>query len=134
QDATPVRLGQELGGHARQIELAIERVRTATHGLEELALGGTAVGTGVNTHPAFAPRAIAVIAERTGIPFREAANHFEAQSAKDAVVQVAATLKTIAVSCIKIANDVRWLGSGPRCGLGEITLPATQPGSSIMPG
>jgi fumarate hydratase class II len=134
QDATPVRLGQELGGHARQIELAIERVRAAAHGLEELALGGTAVGSGINTHPSFAARAIAAIAERTGFPFREATNHFEAQAAKDAIVQLSGTLKTVAVSCTKIANDVRWLGSGPRCGLGEITLPATQPGSSIMPG
>ncbi|TMA73260.1 MAG: class II fumarate hydratase [Deltaproteobacteria bacterium] len=134
QDATPIRLGQEFGGYARQIELAIERVRATAHGLEELALGGTAVGTGLNTHPSFAGRAIAVIAERTGVPFREATNHFEAQAAKDGVVQLSGTLKTVAVSCTKIANDVRWLGSGPRCGLGEINLPPTQPGSSIMPG
>ncbi len=134
QDATPVRLGQELGGHARQIELAIERLRAAAHGVEELALGGTAVGTGINAHPSFAARAIAVLAERTGFPFREAANHFEAQAAKDAIVQLSGTLRTVAVSCTKIANDVRWLASGPRCGLGEINLPATQPGSSIMPG
>ncbi len=134
QDATPVRLGQELGGHARQIELAIERLRAAAHGVEELALGGTAVGTGINAHPSFAARAIAVLAERTGFPFREAANHFEAQAAKDAIVQLSGTVKTIAVSCTKIANDARWLASGPRCGLGEINLPATQPGSSIMPG
>ncbi|MCC6764422.1 MAG: class II fumarate hydratase [Deltaproteobacteria bacterium] len=134
QDATPVRLGQELGGHARQVELAIARLDAAGRGLEELALGGTAVGTGLNAHPEFAGRVIARLAERTGLPFREAANHFEAQSAKDAVVQLSGTLKTAAVALTKIANDVRWLASGPRCGIGEITLPATQPGSSIMPG
>ncbi|MBI3767331.1 MAG: class II fumarate hydratase [Deltaproteobacteria bacterium] len=134
QDATPIRLGQEFGGYARQIELAIERVRAAAHGLEELALGGTAVGTGINTHPSFAPRVAALLAERTGLLFREASDHFEAQGAKDAIVQLSGTLKTIAVSCTKVANDVRWLGSGPRCGLGEINLPTTQPGSSIMPG
>jgi len=134
QDATPVRLGQELGGHARQVELAIERLRSAAAGLEELALGGTAVGTGLNTHPAFAARAAALITDRTSVRFREAINHFEAQAAKDAAVQLSGTLKTVAVSLTKIANDVRWLGSGPRCGLGEISLPATQPGSSIMPG
>jgi fumarate hydratase class II len=134
QDATPIRLGQEVGGYARQIELAIERVRAAAHGLEELALGGTAVGTGINTHPSFARRVAALLAERTGLLFREATDHFEAQGAKDAIVQLSGTLKTIAVSCTKVANDVRWLGSGPRCGLGEINLPATQPGSSIMPG
>jgi fumarate hydratase class II len=134
QDATPIRLGQEFGGYARQIELTIERVRAAARGLEELALGGTAVGTGINTHPAFAGRAITFLSERTGLPFREAADHFEAQGGKDAVVQLSGTLKTAAVALIKVANDVRWLASGPRCGLGEINLPATQPGSSIMPG
>ena len=134
QDATPIRLGQEFGGYARQVELAIERVRGAATGLDELALGGTAVGTGINTHPAFAARVASLLAARTALPFREATDHFEAQGAKDAVVQVSGTLKTVAVSCTKIANDVRWLGSGPRCGLGEINLPATQPGSSIMPG
>ncbi len=134
QDATPIRLGQEFSGYARQVELGIERLRTAARDLEELALGGTAVGTGINTHPRFAARVTALLAERTGLPFREATNHFEAQGGKDAVVQVSGTLKTVAVSLTKIANDVRWLGSGPRCGLGEINLPATQPGSSIMPG
>jgi fumarate hydratase class II len=134
QDATPIRLGQEFSGYARQVELGIERVRGAGAGLEELALGGTAVGTGINTHPAFAPRVASLLADRTSLPFREAASHFEAQAAKDAVVQFAGTLKTVAVSLTKIANDVRWLGSGPRCGLGEIVLPAVQPGSSIMPG
>jgi len=134
QDATPVRLGQELGGHARQAELGIERLRTAARGLEELALGGTAVGTGLNAHPAFGARVAALLGERTGFVFREARNHFEAQGAKDAVVELSGTLKTLAVSLTKIANDVRWLGSGPRCGIGEISLPPTQPGSSIMPG
>ena len=134
QDATPVRLGQELGGHARQVELAIGRLRDAGRGLEELAIGGTAVGTGLNAHPDFARRVAALLAERTGVAYREAANHFEAQAAKDAVVQLSGTLKTTAVALTKIANDVRWLGSGPRCGLGEIVLPPTQPGSSIMPG
>jgi fumarate hydratase class II len=134
QDATPIRLGQEFSGYARQVELAIERLRAAARGLEELALGGTAVGTGINTHPRFAARVAALLTERTGLSFREATNHFEAQGGKDTVVQVSGTLKTVAVSLTKIANDVRWLGSGPRCGLGEINLPATQPGSSIMPG
>lgn len=134
QDATPIRLGQELGGHARQAELAAARVRDAARGLEELAIGGTAVGTGINTHPEFAGRVAALLAEATGLPFREAADHFEAQASKDAVVQLSGTLKTAAVALTKIANDVRWLASGPRCGIGEITIPATQPGSSIMPG
>ena len=134
QDATPIRLGQELGGHARQVELAAARIREAARGLEELAIGGTAVGTGINTHPEFAGRVAALLAEATGLPFREAANHFEAQASKDAVVQLSGTLKTAAVALTKIANDVRWLASGPRCGIGEITIPATQPGSSIMPG
>ena len=134
QDATPIRLGQEFGGYARQVELAIERVRAAARGLEELAIGGTAVGTGINAHPAFAARVAALLSERTALPFREASNHFEAQGAKDAVVQLSGTLKTAAVGLTKIANDIRWLGSGPHCGIGEINLPATQPGSSIMPG
>ncbi len=134
QDATPMRLGQELGGHARQVELAAARLRDAARGLEELAIGGTAVGTGINTHPEFAVRVAGLLADATALPFREATNHFEAQAAKDAVVQLSGTLKTAAVALTKIANDVRWLASGPRCGLGEITIPATQPGSSIMPG
>jgi len=133
-DATPIRLGQEFGGYARQIELAIERIQTAAKGLEELALGGTAVGTGINTHPEFPRRTIEHISRMTELPFREAKNHFEAQAAKDAVVQVSGALKTLAVSFTKIANDLRWLSSGPRCGIGEIGLPDTQPGSSIMPG
>jgi len=133
-DATPIRLGQEFGGYGRQIELASERIESASRGLEELALGGTAVGTGINTHPEFAARAIQVIADETGLPFREAKNHFEAQAAKDAAVYVSGALKSLAVALTKIANDIRWLASGPRCAIGEIGLPDTQPGSSIMPG
>jgi fumarate hydratase class II len=133
-DATPIRLGQEFGGYARQIELSIERIQEASRGLEELALGGTAVGTGINTHPEFPLRTIKKISEMTGLRFGEAENHFEAQAAKDAVVEVSGSLKTLAVSLTKIANDLRWLSSGPRCGIGEIGLPDTQPGSSIMPG
>jgi fumarate hydratase class II len=129
-DATPVRLGQEFGGYARQIELSIQRIRTAAAGLEELALGGTAVGTGINTHPEFAGRVIQKIAAMSRLGFREATNHFEAQAAKDAVVHVSGSLKGLAVSLTKIANDLRWLASGPRCGIGEIGLPDTQPGSS----
>ena len=133
-DATPIRLGQEFSGYARQIELSIERIQAASKGLEELALGGTAVGTGINRHPELPSRAIKKISEMTGLSFREAGNHFEAQAAKDAVVQASGSLKTLAVSLTKIANDLRWLSSGPRCGIGEIGLPDTQPGSSIMPG
>ena len=133
-DATPIRLGQEFSGYARQIELSIERIVAAASGLEELALGGTAVGTGINTHPEFPSRTIKKISQMTELPFREAKNHFEAQAAKDAAVQVSGSLKTLAVSLTKIANDLRWLSSGPRCGIGEISLPDTQPGSSIMPG
>jgi fumarate hydratase class II len=133
-DATPIRLGQEFSSYARQVELGQQRIKTAAIGLEELALGGTAVGTGVNTHPQFAQRAIKKISAMTGIRFREAKNHFEAQAAKDAVVHVSGSLKTLAVSLTKIANDLRWLSSGPRCGIAEIRLPDTQPGSSIMPG
>ncbi|WP_193212469.1 class II fumarate hydratase [Luteolibacter marinus] len=133
-DATPVRLGQEFGGWARQAGLAASRGRKAQKALMELPLGGTAVGTGLNAHPEFAARVIAKLAGSTGLPFREASNHFEAQSAKDACVEAHGQLATIAVSIHKIACDLRLLGSGPRCGLGEIRLPATQPGSSIMPG
>jgi fumarate hydratase class II len=134
QDATPVRVGQELGGYAAQARLSVERARRAVRALRELPLGGTAVGTGINSHPDFAKQAIAIIAEKTGIEFVEAANHFEAQSSKDGIVEASGLLKTIAVSLTKIANDIRWLASGPRCGIGELTIPATQPGSSIMPG
>jgi fumarate hydratase class II len=133
-DATPVRLGQEFAGYARQIDHGRQRIISALDALEELPLGGTAVGTGLNCHPEFAARAIAHLNERTGLTFREAADHFEAQSAKDGLVEASGQLKTIAVSLFKIANDFRWLSSGPRCGFGEISLPATQPGSSIMPG
>jgi fumarate hydratase class II len=133
-DATPVRLGQEFGGYAKQAEYARLRASNAVDAIEELALGGTAVGTGLNAHPEFARRAIAHIAGETDISFREAADHFEAQGAKDGLVQASSQLKTIAVSLFKLANDIRWLSSGPRCGIGEIQLPATQPGSSIMPG
>ncbi len=134
QDATPIRLGQEFGGYARQIELGIVRVRQAQEALAEVALGGTAVGTGLNTHPAFASRVLALVSREVGCKLREADNHFEAQSAQDSVVEASGELRTVAVSLMKIANDIRWLGSGPRCGLGEIRLPETQPGSSIMPG
>jgi fumarate hydratase class II len=134
QDATPIRLGQELSGHAHQARLAVERCHKAIRALRELPLGGTAVGTGINSHPEFARHAIAVIAQKTGIDFVEAKNHFEAQASKDGVVEAGGQLKTIAVSLTKIANDIRWLASGPRCGIGELSLPATQPGSSIMPG
>jgi fumarate hydratase class II len=133
-DATPIRLGQEFSGYARQIELSIERIESAAGGLEELALGGTAVGTGINTHPKFARGTIRKIREMTGLNVREAGNHFEAQASKDAVVYVSGGMKTLAVTLTKIANDLRWLNSGPRCGIAEISLPDTQPGSSIMPG
>jgi len=133
-DATPIRLGQEFGGYARQIELSRARINEAANGLEEIPLGGTAVGTGINTHPEFPSRTIKKISEMTSLNFREAKNHFEAQAAKDAVVEVSGSLKTLAVSLTKIANDLRWLSSDPRCGIGEIGLPDTQPGSSIMPG
>ena len=134
QDATPVRLGQEFGGYATQVAHGRRRLAGAMEDLAEVALGGTAVGTGLNAHPEFAPKVIARLAQRTGIPLREAEDHFEAQGARDAVVQASGALKTIAVSLTKVANDVRLLASGPRCGLGEISLPETQPGSSIMPG
>lgn len=134
QDATPVRLGQEFGGYARQIELGIERMIRAQVALREVALGGTAVGTGLNCHPQFARKVMAIVSKETGCRFTEAVNHFEAQSAQDSLVEASGALRTLAVSLMKIANDIRWLGSGPRCGLGEITLPETQPGSSIMPG
>jgi fumarate hydratase class II len=133
-DATPVRLGQEFGGWARQVELAAARVAAAADGLAELPLGGTAVGTGINCPPGFAERAIARLSADTGLVFREAQDHFEAQGARDAAVAASAALRGVAVALLKIANDVRLLASGPRCGLGELRLPAVQPGSSIMPG
>ena len=133
-DATPVRLGQEFAGYAKQVKSGKQRVLTALRAVEELPLGGTAVGTGLNCHPDFPRLAISHLSKRTKIPFREASDHFEAQAAKDGVVEASGQVKTIAVSLFKIANDIRWLSSGPRCGFGEIVLPATQPGSSIMPG
>jgi fumarate hydratase, class II len=133
-DATPVRLGQEFSGYAKQVEHGKLRAGNAIAAVEELALGGTAVGTGLNCHPEFAGRAMGYLWNRTGVAFREARNHFEAQGAKDGLVEASAQLRTIAVSLFKITNDLRWLSSGPRCGIGEIQLPATQPGSSIMPG
>ncbi len=134
QDATPIRLGQEFGGYASQIQHGIRRLERVRDDLAELPIGGTAVGTGINTHPDFGRLMAARLSDLMGVPFREAENHFEAQAARDAVVEASGTLKTIAVSLSKIANDIRWLASGPRTGLGEINLPAVQPGSSIMPG
>jgi fumarate hydratase class II len=134
QDATPVRLGQEFLGYAGQIERAISRMRHAQHELSEVALGGTAVGTGVNTHPDFASRVCQRLSVLNGVEVRETSNHFQAQSTLDNIVEASGTLNTLAVSLMKIANDIRWLGSGPRAGIGEIDLPAVQPGSSIMPG
>ncbi|MFL6026813.1 MAG: class II fumarate hydratase [Friedmanniella sp.] len=133
-DATPVTLGQEFGGYAAQIRYGVERVQAVVPRVAELPLGGTAVGTGINTPPGFAPSVIAIIAEQTGLPLTEARNHFEAQGARDALVEASGALRTVAVSLNKIANDLRWMGSGPRAGLGEIALPDLQPGSSIMPG
>ena len=133
-DATPVRLGQEFSGYARQIELGRARVARAGEALAELALGGTAVGTGLNAPAGFAQRSIAALSRETGIEFREAANHFEAQAARDGAVEASGALRTLALSLAKIAGDVRLLASGPRGGIGELALPAIQPGSSIMPG
>ncbi len=133
-DATPVTLGQEFGGWARAVELGVERLTSALPHLLELPLGGTAVGTGINAPPGFAPKAIAHLAERTGLVLREAADHFEAQGGRDALVELSGALRTVAVSLYKLANDLRWLASGPRTGLAEIRLPDLQPGSSIMPG
>ncbi|MCI0434110.1 MAG: class II fumarate hydratase [Gemmatimonadetes bacterium] len=133
-DATPVRLGQEFAGYAAQVDLGMRRLEDALRDLTELPLGGTAVGTGINTHPEFAARAIERISGATGIEFREAANHFERQGTRDTIVYAHGALNTIAVSLLRIANDLRLMASGPRAGLAEITLPAIQPGSSIMPG
>ncbi|MCL6439806.1 MAG: class II fumarate hydratase, partial [Rubrobacteraceae bacterium] len=134
QDATPIRLGQEFQGYAGQIERGIERVRKAAEGLSEVALGGTAVGTGVNTHPEFASRVCERLSRRFGIEIRETGNHFQAQSAMDAAVFASGAMKTVAASLMKISNDIRWMGCGPRAGFAEIALPELQPGSSIMPG
>ena len=133
-DATPVRLGQQFGGYARQVANGCGRIERAADELAELALGGTATGTGINTHPEFARRAIARLSARYGLEFREAEDHFEAQGGKDACVSLAGALNTVAASLMKIADDVRWLASGPTSGIAEIRLPAVQPGSSIMPG
>jgi fumarate hydratase class II len=134
QDATPIRLGQEFLGYAGQIERGRKRVEQALDELTEVALGGTAVGTGINTHPEFAKRTAARLSQMTDLPIHETSNHFQAQSTLDNCVAASGALKTVAVSLTKIANDIRWLGSGPRAGIGEIELPAVQPGSSIMPG
>jgi fumarate hydratase class II len=133
QDAVPMRLGQEFSGYSRQVEAARERVEAALPGIHELAFGGAAVGTGLNALPGFAAAVITEIAQETSIPFREARNHFEAQGARDAVCFLSGALRVYAVSLTKIANDIRWLGCGPRCGIGELRFPAVQPGSSIMP-
>jgi fumarate hydratase class II len=134
QDATPIRLGQIFGGYFRQVTLAVAELERAKDGLCELPLGGTAVGTGLNTHPEFAQKVIAGLTEATGLPLREAKDHFAAQAGKEQVVAASGALKTTAVALFKIANDIRFLASGPRCGLGELQLPTVQPGSSIMPG
>jgi fumarate hydratase class II len=133
-DATPITLGQEFSGYATQLRYGIDRVKAALPRLCELPLGGTAVGTGINTPPGFSARVIELIAEHTGMPLVEAHNHFEAQAAQDSLVETSGALRTIAVSLVKVANDLRWMGSGPRAGIGEIALPDLQPGSSIMPG
>ena len=134
QDATPIRLGQEFRGYAGQIERSIVRMTEALRELSEVALGGTAVGTGINTHPDFSRRATARLSELVGVPIIETSNHFQAQSTLDNAVAASGAMRTVAVSLFKIANDVRWLSSGPRAGIGEIELPEVQPGSSIMPG
>lgn len=133
-DATPIMLGQEFSGYAQQIRNGIARVEATIEHLGELPLGGTAVGTGINTPAGFSARVIELIAEHTGLPLKEAPNHFEAQAAQDSLVEASGALRTVAVSLTKIANDLRWASSGPRAGIGEITLPDLQPGSSIMPG
>jgi len=134
QDATPITLGQEIGGWVAQIDFGLETVRAALPGVYDLAIGGTAVGTGLNAHPKFGDTAAAYIAELTGLPFRSAQNKFFALSAHDALVNVSAALRTLAGALFKMANDVRWLASGPRCGIGELIIPDNEPGSSIMPG
>jgi fumarate hydratase class II len=133
-DATPVTLGQEFGGYAAAVRLGVERLQGSVPRLAELPLGGTAVGTGINTPPGFSARVIAEVAQSTGLPLTEARDHFEAQGARDGLVEISGVLRTVAVSLYKVSNDIRWMGSGPRAGIGEITLPDLQPGSSIMPG
>ena len=134
QDATPITLGQEFSGYSSMVSKSINFIKESSINLSELAQGGTAVGTGINSHQQFGKKVALEISKKTGIKFREAKNHFEAQASKDALVLTSGSLKTLATSLMKIANDIRWLGSGPRCGFGEISLPAIQPGSSIMPG
>ncbi|MCG6144320.1 class II fumarate hydratase [Leptospira bandrabouensis] len=134
QDATPLTLGQEFSGYVQQLSYSIDRIKRVLPSVYRLALGGTAVGTGLNTHPKFAKEAAAAIAKETGLPFVSAENKFEALAAHDSLVEVSGVLKTIACSLMKIANDIRWLASGPRSGIGEISLPENEPGSSIMPG
>ncbi len=134
QDAVPVRLGQEFSGYASMLEHSVRRLEAVRPHLSELAIGGTAVGTGLNCHPDFPPRVVEKLSGSTKIAFQQARNRFEALASRDAAVETSGMLKTVACSLMKIANDLRWLGSGPRCGIGEIYLPATQPGSSIMPG
>ncbi|MCE5305983.1 class II fumarate hydratase [bacterium] len=134
QDAVPLSLGQEFSGYTQQLTNGIERIKAVLPGIYELALGGTAVGTGLNTHPRFAELAVGKIAELTGLPFVPAPNKFEALAAHDALVFAHGSMKTLAASFMKIANDIRWLASGPRCGIGELTIPENEPGSSIMPG
>jgi fumarate hydratase class II len=133
-DAVPLTLGQEFSGYVQQLDNDLRRIELALAGLYELALGGTAVGTGLNTHPDFAVKAASHIARITGLPFRTAPNKFEALAGHDAIVFASGSLKTLAASLTKLANDVRWLASGPRCGIGELTIPENEPGSSIMPG
>jgi fumarate hydratase class II len=133
-DATPLRLGQEIGGMARQVDLSIDRANQAIKAICELPVGGTAVGSGINTHPEFGARVAADLARQTGVSFVEAVDHFEANAQRDGLVDSHSQLKTIAASLFNIANNIRWLGSGPRCGYYEIALPTRQPGSSIMPG
>jgi fumarate hydratase class II len=133
-DATPIRLGQEFSGYARQLALSVERAVRALQAILELPAGGTAVGTGINTHPRFGASVAAALAQETGVPFVEAANHFEANANRDGLVECSAELRTVAVSLFAVANNIRWLGSGPRCGFYEVMLPDRQPGSSIMPG
>ncbi|MDP3583061.1 MAG: class II fumarate hydratase, partial [Ignavibacteria bacterium] len=133
-DATPLTLGQEFSGYAQQLTNGLDRVNDALKRLSEIPLGGTAVGTGLNTHPEYAVKVAAKISELTGKQFKTAPNKVEAMAAKDALVEMSGVLKTLAASLMKIANDARWLGSGPRCGIGEISLPENEPGSSIMPG
>jgi fumarate hydratase class II len=134
QDAVPLTLGQEFSGYVAQLDASIDRIEMTLPGLYELALGGTAVGTGINAHPEFGDRSASIIAELTALPFVSAPNKFAALAAHDGIVFASGALKTLACALMKIANDVRWLGSGPRCGLGELILPANEPGSSIMPG